>query len=93
MFVLARTTLIPHGQASRLITAGPYRFTRNPMYLSLTLGYLGAAAIFLQVWPLLLLPIPVVTMNTFVIPFEEARLRECFGETFRDYCGRVRRWI
>jgi protein-S-isoprenylcysteine O-methyltransferase Ste14 len=93
LFLTAGTTLIPHGKASRLISAGPYRFTRNPMYLSLTLGYLGAAAVLAQIWPLLLLLLPLAIMNTVVIPFEEARLREGFGVTFGDYCKRVRRWI
>ena len=93
MFLAARTTLIPLGQASRLITGGPYRFTRNPMYLSLTLGYVGAAAVLVQVWPLLLLALPLGIVNTIVIPFEEARLRAGFGAAFEEYCGRVRRWI
>lgn len=48
MFLVARTTLIPFGTASKLITRGPYRFTRNPMYLSLTLVYLGAVGMLLH---------------------------------------------
>ncbi len=93
MFLVNRTTIIPHGAASKLVTAGPYRLTRNPMYLSLTLGYLGVAAMLIQVWPLVLLPLPVMFVNAVVIPFEEARLRELFGTQFGDYCRRVRRWI
>lgn len=93
MFLVARTTLIPFGTASKLMTSGPYRFTRNPMYLSLTLVYLGAAGIFVQPWPLLLLPLPLATVNMIVIPFEEMGLREVFGEAFQQYCANVRRWI
>ena len=93
MFLVARTTLIPFGAASNLITRGPYRFTRNPMYLSLTLAYLGAASLLVQPWSLLLLPLPVATVNMIVIPFEETRLREIFGDAFLQYCANVRRWF
>jgi protein-S-isoprenylcysteine O-methyltransferase Ste14 len=93
MFLAARTTLKPFGAASRLITRGPYRFTRNPMYLSLTLVYLGLVGMLVQPWPLLLLPLPVAILNMIVIPFEEARLREVFGGVFQEYCANVRRWL
>jgi protein-S-isoprenylcysteine O-methyltransferase Ste14 len=94
MFLVIRTTLIPFGRASNLITCGPYRFTRNPMYLSLTLVYLGVVGMLAQPWPLLFwLPLPVWILNAIVIPFEEARLREVFGDEFREYCANVRRWI
>lgn len=93
IFLLARTTLIPFGAASSLITRGPYRFTRNPMYLSLTLVYLGAVGMLVQPWPLLLLPVPVAIVDRIVIPFEEARLRALFGDVFQEYCVRVRRWV
>lgn len=93
MFLVARTTLIPVGTASSLQTRGPYRFTRNPMYLSLTLMYLGGVGMLVQPWSLLLLPIPVLILNAIVIPFEEARLRAVFGDVFQAYCARVRRWV
>jgi protein-S-isoprenylcysteine O-methyltransferase Ste14 len=93
MFLVGRTTIVPHGEASRLITHGPYRLTRNPMYVSLALTYLGVACMLVQPWSLLLLPFPVALVNAIVIPFEEARLREIFGDEFRQYCSQVRRWI
>ena len=93
MFMVLRTTIIPSGTASRLLTHGPYRFTRNPMYLSLVLVYVGVAGTLVQPWPLLLLPVPVAIVNAIVIPFEEARLRDVFGEEFQKYCANVRRWI
>lgn len=93
LFLAARTTVIPFGSAARLITDGPYRFTRNPMYVSLVLVYVGAAGIFAQPWSLALLPLPVVIVHTIVIPFEEARLRASFGEAFERYCLGVRRWL
>lgn len=93
MFIAARTTIIPFGSASRLVTHGPFRLTRNPMYVSLTLVYLGAAGLLAAPWPLLLLILPVAFVNGIVIPFEEARLRSVFGDSYLEYCSRVRRWL
>ena len=93
MFLTARTTVIPHRTASRLLTHGPYRFTRNPMYLSLVLVYLGVAALTGLVWPLVLLPLPVLLVDRLVIPYEEARLRQAFGSACEEYFSRVRRWL
>jgi len=93
MFLETRTTIIPFGKASHLVSRGPYRFTRNPMYLGLVLAYIGVAGILAAPWPLILLPLPTLVIHRIVIPFEEARLREIFGDTFASYCERVRRWI
>jgi protein-S-isoprenylcysteine O-methyltransferase Ste14 len=93
MFLAARTTVIPHGRPHRLLRAGPYRFTRNPMYLSLVLVYLGAAAWFAQPWSALLVALPVALVNAVVIPFEERRLGYLFGEEYLRYCATVRRWL
>lgn len=93
IFLYRRTTLIPFGTAATLVIRGPYRFTRNPMYLGLVLVYLGVAGIASMPWPLLLLPLPVAIVNARVIPFEEARLRARFGAEFERYCARVRRWL
>jgi len=93
MFVVVRTTIIPFCSASSLITRGPYAFTRNPMYVSLVLVYLGAAGTLVEPWPLLLLPVPVAIVGAVVIPFEEARMREAFGSAFDEYRAKVRRWI
>lgn len=93
LFVAARTTVIPHRRSSALVARGPYRVSRNPMYLSMTLAYLGLAAIRGALGPLLLAPLPVLLLDRFVIPGEEHRLRESFGHVYVDYCARVRRWL
>jgi protein-S-isoprenylcysteine O-methyltransferase Ste14 len=93
IFMLVRTTIIPSGAASTLVVRGPYRLTRNPMYVSLVLVYLGVALMLHVSWPLLLLPFPLVLIHRVVIPFEEARLRELFGSEFERYCNRVHRWV
>lgn len=93
IFRRQRTTTIP-GQPSRtLVTWGPYRFTRNPMYVALTLVYLGEAALLGQVWPLVTLIAVLGYVHWTVVPIEEARLAETFGAAYGDYRGRVRRWF
>jgi protein-S-isoprenylcysteine O-methyltransferase Ste14 len=92
-FVLQRTTLHPTGQPARLVVNGPHARSRNPMYLSLTVVYVGLALAIGRAWPLALAVLPWASMNWAVIPFEEARLRETFGQAYVDYCRRVRRWI
>ena len=92
-FRIAKTTTVPFHQATRLVTWGPYRFSRNPMYLSLTLLYLGEAAFLVQPWPALLLPLAFVYADRVVIPYEERRLQETFGADYAAYSARVRRWL
>jgi protein-S-isoprenylcysteine O-methyltransferase Ste14 len=93
MFLAARTTVVPFSTASKLVTWGPYQFTRNPMYVSLVLAYLGAVAVFSQVFALFFLALPVLLVHKIVIPFEEKRMRAVFGEAYDQYCSKVRRWF
>lgn len=92
-FILRRTTLHPTGEPTRLVVNGAHAWSRNPMYLSLTFVYVGLALALGRAWPLALVLLPWASMNWAVIPFEEARLRETFGEDYANYCRRVRRWI
>src|SRR5207249_3117984 len=84
LFRAARTTTIPFEAPSRLVTGGPYRFSRNPMYVSLILVYLGEAAVLAQVGPVLLLPLVIAYLHRTVIPVEEGRLREIFGDAYEE---------
>jgi protein-S-isoprenylcysteine O-methyltransferase Ste14 len=93
LFIRNRTTIIPHGEPVRLVTDGPFRFTRNPMYVSLNLAYVGILLVLSTLWPLVLLPIPFLFLNQLVIPYEERRLAEIFGSAYSGYSARVRRWI
>ena len=93
LFLRRRTTIIPFGAARTLVTAGPYRVTRNPMYLGLVTAYVGAALIANAVWPLVFLALPVWVLQRRVIPFEERTLAQIFGDDYRAYQQRVRRWI
>ncbi len=93
LFKKARTTTVPGKLSSKLVTHGPYRISRNPMYVALVVAYLGEAGILNQVWPVILLPLTVAYINFIVIPVEEARLKEVFQEDYERYRKTVRRWI
>ncbi|HEX4497526.1 MAG TPA: isoprenylcysteine carboxylmethyltransferase family protein [Thermoanaerobaculia bacterium] len=92
-FHRARTTTVPGEASSQLVTWGLYRFSRNPMYVGLTLLYLGEAGILRQVLPAILLPLTIAYVNGVVIPVEEGKLKEVFGQEYERYQARVRRWV
>ncbi len=92
-FFRARTNLIPNRPATALVVAGPYRFTRNPMYVSLTAVYLGVCVLMQSVWALALLPLVLVVIYRKVIAPEEAYLERRFGGEYVQYKMRVRRWL
>jgi protein-S-isoprenylcysteine O-methyltransferase Ste14 len=92
-FRKARTTTVPGERSSQLVMRGPYRFTRNPMYVGLTLAYIGEAGILAQVWPLVLLPLVIAYVHWVVIPLEESTLADAFGPAYEQYRARVRRWL
>jgi len=77
----------------KLVISGPYRFTRNPMYLGLVTITLGIA-FWIGASPMFLAPIATFTTANWVnVPFEEAKMRRQFGAEFDAYVSRVRRWI
>jgi protein-S-isoprenylcysteine O-methyltransferase Ste14 len=87
-------TGIPTWQpARRLVTRGPYAISRNPMYLGLTAAYAGLALALANAWALLLLGPVLIVMDRFVIAREEPYLEARFGQPYRDYLARVRRWL
>ena len=93
LFGKAKTTTVPGKLSGKLVTWGPYRFTRNPMYVGLVLAYLGEAGLLKQVWPVVLLPFTVAYINWTVIPVEEAKLQEAFHDDYKQYRLQVRRWF
>src|SRR4051812_18636732 len=94
LFRRERTEIKPTSPANRvLVTSGPFRFTRNPMYLSLVMITLGVA-IWAGAWPMFLAPIATfATANWVHIPYEEAKMRRQFDADFEAYTSRVRRWF
>jgi len=76
-----------------LVTNGPFRFTRNPMYLGLVVLTLGIA-FWVGSLPMFAVPLLVfATTNWVHIPYEEARMRREFGEAYETYGARTRRWL
>jgi len=92
-FRRAKTAIVPHHSASQLVTTGPYRFTRNPMYTGLTIQYLGGAALVNSAWPVIVLPAVIFILFRTVISREEMYLRDAFGAEYSGYVATVRRWL
>jgi protein-S-isoprenylcysteine O-methyltransferase Ste14 len=92
-FVRARTPIMPIRPARALVTSGPYRFSRNPMYVGVTVLYFGIALLTNLAWPIVLLPVVLLVMNALVIGREERHLQAEFGQAYDEYRGRVRRWL
>lgn len=88
-----RTSVYPNRDASTLVSEGPYRFTRNPMYSGLTVAYVGGSIVIGSAWPLLHLPLVLALLYVLVIAREERHLTEAFGDSYRDYQRRVGRWL
>ena len=92
-FRRASTSPKPWVPSTALVTTGPYRFTRNPMYLGFTLMYLGVAVWANTLWPFLFLPLVLGAMHYGVIIREEAYMASTFGAAYEEYRNRVRRWL
>ena len=89
----ADTNVDPREPTTAIVTGGPYRFTRNPLYLSMTLVYAGITALANALPAALLLPAVLAFMRRGVIEREERYLERKFGDEYMDYKARVRRWI
>lgn len=93
IFQSNHTTTSPVEKSSKLVTWGPYRFSRNPMYVSLAIIYLGEAGVLVQIWPLIFLILTLVYLQLIVVPYEEIELQKTFGDSYKQYFARVHRWI
>ena len=78
---------------NKLVTEGPYRFSRNPIYIALTLAYAGISLIVNTIWPVIFLHVALAVMHYGVIRREERYLEGLFGDQYRQYRTRVRRWL
>ena len=87
------TNIRPDRPSLAVVTDGPYRWTRNPMYLASTGLYLAVGLFLNTAWPLILLPFLLTLLEWGVIRREERYLDAKFGDTYRDYRTRVRRWV
>lgn len=93
LFHLARTAVNPFDGPTALVTHGPYRYTRNPMYLSFTLVLLGIVVIMGSLAPFLIVFVFGLVMDRVFIRMEERNLAVAFGSAWADYKSRTRRWL
>jgi protein-S-isoprenylcysteine O-methyltransferase Ste14 len=88
-----KTTAEPFGVSAALVTSGPFRFTRNPMYVGILLMLSGIACLLETVGPCLVVPLLGVVFDVIFVQQEEEKLEMKFGDDFRRYKAKVRRWI
>src|ERR671916_1104256 len=89
----AGTPANPYKPVSHVVTEGPFRYTRNPAYLSMTMIYTGISSLVNALWAILILPVALLVIQRGVIEREERYLERKFGEEYLRYKARVRRWI
>jgi protein-S-isoprenylcysteine O-methyltransferase Ste14 len=92
-FGLLHTTVEPHGSVTSIATAGPYRLSRNPIYVGYLCLLIGIPLALGTYWGLILSPLLIVLFNRLVIRYEETYLERKFGQAYLDYKSRVRRWL
>ena len=92
-FKAAGTNVPTWMPTTALVISGPYHFSRNPIYLALTIIYLGLALAYGSWWPIVLLAPVLIVMRFGVIGREERYLEAKFGDAYRAYRASVRRWI
>jgi protein-S-isoprenylcysteine O-methyltransferase Ste14 len=89
----AHTTPDPRETPAALVTAGPYRYSRNPIYIGFLLIYLGFTLLAGTLWGLLLSPFLIGTVTQWIIHAEESNLSKKFKDEYESYISHVRRWI
>ena len=89
----ARTTILPHRASSAFVAEGPFRFSRNPIYVANVMIVTGLGLAFANLWYLPLAAAVGVLINALAIPGEERHLEHKFHKHYRDYKKKVRRWI
>jgi protein-S-isoprenylcysteine O-methyltransferase Ste14 len=89
----ASTPVLPFRPARTVVTGGPFRFSRNPIYLGMTVSYAGLAVLFNAAWAIVLLPVVLVMLTRLVVEREERHLADAFGAEYETYRARVRRWL
>jgi protein-S-isoprenylcysteine O-methyltransferase Ste14 len=93
MFRRHHTPVNPRGHVATIVAEGPFRFTRNPMYVSLLLSYVGGMLAFRLPWAALFFVPVFLALDYGVIRPEEQHLEATFGERYVLYKQRVRRWL
>ena len=87
------TTIIPDGQPSALMEGGLFAYSRNPIYLSMAVLLIGSGLAIGHIWALIVVPIFVLLVQQIWIVKEEENLEAAFGQIYRNYKMKVRRWL
>lgn len=93
VFKLTGNPILPSASPKTLLTAGPFSFTRNPMYLGITIGLLGVSILTGSVINFVFPALFMFIMNRYFIPAEEENLKDEFGEQFEEYKRQTRKWL
>jgi len=93
LFGKAGTTIKPFEASTKMIVAGPYRWSRNPIYLGMAIILLGIGLVFGTLTPFAILPLFVWLIQKNFIAREEAMLDKSFGAAYAEYKKRIRRWL
>lgn len=90
---VAGTNVSPYHPSTAVVDSGPFRFSRNPLYVGMTLTYTGLTLAFDTWWGFILLPLPLLVMHFWVIRREEHYLEGKFADSYRRYRENVRRYL
>lgn len=93
LFAVKQTTLLPFSQASALLSTGPFRISRNPLYVALVATLFAFGLLLASFWLLIAASLLALALDWFVIRPEESALSKAFGEQYSTYARRVRRWL
>ena len=93
IFKKRKTNILHYRNPDQIVTEGPFKLSRNPMYLGMLVILLGATVKLGILEGFLFVGLFFTVANWWYIPFEEERMKEAFGESFEDYRARVRRWL
>ena len=93
LFNRVKTGIVPFTPATFLVLGGPYRVTRNPMYLGIAIMLLGVAVVHSSLTPFAVIPLFVVLIDWRFVRAEEAMLEQAFGSAYLDYKAKTRRWL
>jgi protein-S-isoprenylcysteine O-methyltransferase Ste14 len=93
LFNRAKTGLVPFSESTTLLASGPYRVSRNPIYLGMALTLLGSAIAFGSLTPFLVVPAFVWLITTLFVIHEEVHMESAFGESYLGFKNSVRRWF
>lgn len=83
----------PRVPTSAVVSDGPFRLSRNPMYVAFTIGYVGLSLVLNTAWPVTLLPLVIAALHFGIVRREERYLEHRLGRPYWEYCRQVRRWL